>query len=300
MYTSNLASPYSLFESHFLWLSTGQVERMKLGVAPYYDAGEELGLSRSGWGWDSRLADFDNDGVLEAVQGMGYLKGTINRWPEMHELGVTNDQLLSNPAVWPDFRPGADFSGSDHNRFFVRAADGRFYDFSHQLGLSTPMVTRGIALADVDGDGRLDFAVANQWEPSFLFRNTAPNPGAFLGLHLRLPVGPQTSDKTVVLKGHPRADMPSRPAIGAAVEVHLPDGRRLVSQVDGGSGHSGKRAPNIHLGLGNVEAGAVLNVDVHWRGADGKMGSRTLQVTPGWHTVWLGLEASEGGLMLLR
>ena len=53
------------------------------------------------------------------------------------------------------------------------------------------MVTRGIALADVDGDGRLDFAVANQWEPSFLFRNTAPNPGAFLGLHLRLPVGPR-------------------------------------------------------------------------------------------------------------
>ena len=296
MYVSNLSGPYSLFESHFLWLSTGQVERMKQGIAPYYDAGEELGLSRSGWGWDSRLADFDNDGVLEAVQAMGFLKGTTNRWPEMHELGVTNDQLLSDPRVWPDFRPGADFSGGDHNRFFVRAADGRFYDFSHQLGLSTPMVTRGIAPADVDGDGRLDFAVANQWEPSFLFRNTAPNPGAFLGLHLRLPVGPQTSDKTVVLKGHPRADRPSRPAIGAAVKVHLPDGRRLVSQVDGGSGHSGKRAPDIHLGLGNVEAGALLNVDVRWRGADGKMRSRTLQVTPGWHTVWLGLEASEGGL----
>ena len=295
MYVSNLSGPYSLFESHFLWLSTGQVERMKQGIAPYYDAGEELGLSRSGWGWDSRLADFDNDGVLEAVQAMGFLKGTTNRWPEGQELAATNDQLLSDPRFWPDFRPGADFSGSDHNRFFVRAADGRFYDFSHRLGLSTPMVTRGIALADVDGDGRLDFAVANQWEPSFLFRNTAPNPGAFLGLHLRLPVGPQTSDKTVVLKGHPRADRPSRPAIGAAVKVHLPDGRRLVSQVDGGSGHSGKRAPDIHLGLGNVEAGALLNVDVRWRGADGKMRSRTLQVTPGWHTVWLGLEASEGG-----
>jgi hypothetical protein len=295
MYVSNLSGPYSLFESHFLWLSTGQVERMKQGVAPYYDAGEELGLSRSGWGWDSRLADFDNDGVLEAVQATGFLKGTTNRWPEGQELAATNDQLLSDPRFWPDFRPGADFSGSDHNRFFVRAADGRFYDFSRQLGLSTPMVTRGIALADVDGDGRLDFAVANQWGPSFLFRNTAPNPGAFLGLHLRLPVGPQTGDKTVVLKGHPRADRPSRPAIGAAVKVHLPDGRRLVSQVDGGSGHSGKRAPDIHLGLGNVEAGALLNVDVRWRGADGKMRSRTLQVTPGWHTVWLGLEASEGG-----
>jgi enediyne biosynthesis protein E4 len=295
MYVSNISAPYSLFESHFLWLSTGQVERMKHGIAPYYDAGEELGLSRSGWGWDSRLADFDNDGVLEAVQAMGFLKGTTNRWPEMHELGATNDQLLSDPRFWPDFRPGADFSGSDHDRFFVRAADGRFYDLSHRLGLSTPMVTRGIALADVDGDGRLDFAVANQWQPSFLFRNTAPHPGAFLGLHLRLPVGPQTSDKTVVLKGHPPADKPSRPAIGAAVTVHLPDGRRLVSQVDGGSGHSGKRAPDVHLGLGNVEAGALLNVDVRWRGADGKMRSQTLQLTSGWHTVWLGLEASEGG-----
>ena len=87
----------------------------------------------------------------------------------------------------------------------------------------------------------------------------------------------------------------TRELIGAAVEVHLPDGRRLVSQVDGGSGHSGKRAPDVHLGLGNIEAGALLNVDVRWRGADGKMRSRTLQVTPGWHTVWLGLEASEGG-----
>jgi hypothetical protein len=295
MYVSNLSGPYSLFESHFLWLSTGQVERMKQGIAPYYDAGEQLGVSRSGWGWDSRLADFDNDGVLEAVQAMGFLKGTINRWPEGQELAATNDQLVSDGRVWPDFRPGADFSGGNHNRFFVRAADGRFYDFAHELGLSTPMVTRGIALADIDGDGRLDFAVANQWEPSFLFHNTAPNPGAFLGLHLRLPVGPRANDKTVVLKGHPSSDRPSRPAIGAAVTVHLPDGRRLVSQVDGGSGHSGKRAPDIHLGLGNVAAGTLLDVEVRWRGVDGKLRSRTLQVTPGWHTIWLGSEISDGG-----
>jgi hypothetical protein len=144
-------------------------------------------------------------------------------------------------------------------------------------------------------NGRLDFAVANQWQPSFVFRKTAPNPCPFLGLHLRLPVGPQADDKTVVLPGHPGADQPSRPAIGAAVTVHLPDGRRLVSQVDGGSGHSGKRAPDIHLGLGQVEAGTVLNVDVRWRGADGKLRSRTVQVTPGWHTVWLGQEVAEGG-----
>jgi hypothetical protein len=99
----------------------------------------------------------------------------------------------------------------------------------------------------------------------------------------------------VVLQDHPRAERPSRPAIGAAVEVHLPEGRLLVSQVDGGSGHSGKRAPDIHLGLGHVEAGALLNVDVRWRGADGKLPSRTLQVPPGWHTVWLGAGRASRG-----
>lgn len=294
MYVSNISGPYSLFESHFLWLSTGRVELMKQGIAPYYDAGEELGLSRSGWGWDSRLADFDNDGVLEAVQGMGYLKGSTNRWPEMHELGVTNGELLANPAVWPDFRPGADYSGSDHNRFFVRSVDGRFHDVSRELDLDSPMVTRGIALADVDGDGRLEFAVANQWETSFLYHNTAPRPGSFLGLHLRLPVGSGSTEPTSVYTGHPTAERPSRPAIGASVSVRLPDGRLLVSQVDGGSGHSGKRAPDIHLGLGNVDKDTVLDVDVRWRDREGTVRGEVLHLPPGWHTVLLGTSGSGG------
>ena len=49
--------------------------------------------------------------------------------------------------------------------------------------------------------------------------------------------------------------------MGAAATVRLPGGRRLVAQVDGGSGHSGKRAPEIHFGLGNSE---VERVEVQW------------------------------------
>jgi ASPIC and UnbV len=52
---------------------------------------------------------------------------------------------------------------------------------------------------------------------------------------------------------------------GFAARAGRPNGRRLLSRVDGGSGHSGKRAADIHLGLGNVEATALLNVDVRWR-----------------------------------
>src|ERR1044071_1107033 len=128
---------------------------MKQGIAPYYDAGEELGLSRSGWGWDARLADFNNDGVLEAVQATGFLRGETNRWPELHELAMGNDQLLSNPRSWPSFKPGDDISGRGHNPFFVRGSDGRYHDIASELGMADRRVSRGIAIADVDGDGRL-------------------------------------------------------------------------------------------------------------------------------------------------
>ena len=78
--------------------------------------------------------------------------------------------------------------------------------------------------------------------------------------------------------------------MGASVTVHLADGRRLVGQVDGGSGHSGKRAPTLHFGLGRLTARAAsvpLRVDVRWRDASGTLRSRTLHLLPGWHRVLL-------------
>ncbi len=50
------------------------------------------------------------------------------------------------------------------------------------------MMGRGIAVADVDGDGRLDFIIAGQWGDSYLYKNEAASSGSFLGLHLLLPV----------------------------------------------------------------------------------------------------------------
>lgn len=302
IYVSNIAAEWSLHESHLAWVSTGDIASMSAGEAPYEDRSEALGLARSGWGWESRLGDFDNDGVLEAVQATGFVKGTVNRWPELHELAMSNDEVLRFPGSWPRFGPGDDLSGHQHNPFFVRSASGRYFDLAPELGMADSQVSRGIATADVDFDGDLDFAVANQWEPSAFYRNllqerlrrggdagnTSTRRG-FLGLKLLLPVveGDGGAGGVRVRRGPPGPDTLGRAAVGAQAVVTLPDGRRLVSQVDGGNGHSGVRSSELHFGLGENRSGPVP-VELTWRGPDGRVHRRSLRLRPGWHTVVLG------------
>ena len=291
IYVSNITQEYGLEESHFVFLSTGHVDLMKKGVAPYIDRSESLGLSRSGWGWESRLGDFNNDGVLEALHATGFMKGNVSRWPELHEVVTGNDQLLRNPGSWPSLQAGDDISGNGHNFFFVRAPDGRFHDIAAQLSMDQPLLTRGIATADVDGDGRLDYAVANQWGTSFFYRNESNSSGAFLGIRLRLPVGDGVSQTRVCREVKGANVLPSRPAIGAEARVFVKGRAPLVQQVDGGNGHSGKRSPDLQFGLGQLAGNELVTVELRWRDARGEVRQETIQLLPGgWYTIVLGRE----------
>ena len=287
IYVSNIAADYAFHESHFMFLSTGETDRMQTGVAPYRDDSESLGLSRSSWSWEARLADFNNDSVLEAVQATGFKKGAVNRWPELQELGLGNDELSQYPANWPRLQHNDELNGYVHNPFFVRAENGRFVDLAPQLGIDELQVTRGIATADVDGDGDLDFAIANQWETSHFYRNDCPNCANFLGLHLLLPVSEGQIIPHPVRAGHPASDMPGRPAIGAFARLSLPDGQRLIAAVDGGNGQSGVRSSDLHFGLGDIDPDTPLSVELYWRDIDGQIRQKTLELTPGWHTILL-------------
>ncbi|HEY6347983.1 MAG TPA: CRTAC1 family protein [Candidatus Angelobacter sp.] len=287
----NITSEFALEESNLVFLSTGNLKQMQAGIAPYREASEEIGLSRGGWSWDVRFGDFDNEGQLQMLQAAGFVKGSTDRWPELHETAMGNDNLLRYPASWPRLRPGDDLSGHDHNSFFVPSASGRYVDLSHDLGLDDPQVTRGIATADVDGDGLLDFATANQWEDSIFYHNQTATMNSFLQLYLLLPVNREAVPASRIFPGHPSRELQGRYAIGASATLHLPNGRLMIQQVDVSNGHSGKRSPELHFGLGQLPASAILTVDLAWRDVNGTVHRETLHLSPGLHTILL---ASQG------
>jgi enediyne biosynthesis protein E4 len=117
--------------------------------------------------------------------------------------------------------------------------------------------------------------------------------GSFLGLHLLLPVTGDEAAEFKIRDGHPGADTPGRPAIGACAAVTVADGKVMCDQIDGGSGHAGRSSPQIHMGLGSMPQDKSVAVTLMWRDTHGRVQKRMIDVTPGWHTVVLGSSSAK-------
>jgi hypothetical protein len=283
---SNITTSFGLEESNFTWINTSanqaQMHHDLLnGTADFADESWPMGLAQSGWSWDVKAGDFTNNGTQDVVQTAGFVKGTVNRWPQLQELATMNDNFVSNPQYWPNVEAGDDLAGNQCLAFFARGPGGRYLNVSQDLGLCAHTPTRGIAVADTLGNGALDFAVARQWGAPAFYQNDGPHLGKYLDLRLYLPVpGPHAPLQAV-----------GTPAIGAEVTVRTSSGQSMVAQVDGGSGHSGKNDFGLHFGLG-LAAGTVT-ATVRWRGTDGYPHVATINLAPGVHLLMLGSTIDE-------
>jgi hypothetical protein len=63
------------------------------------------------------------------------------------------------------------------NELFVSDGQGRFLDLSALGGAADDTTSRGVAFADYDGDGLVDFYVLDQWGSPRLYRNITPVTG---------------------------------------------------------------------------------------------------------------------------
>src|SRR5262249_19169114 len=121
--------------------------------------------------------------------------------------------------------------------------DGRLTDVSAQAGApwQVPRMGRGLAVGDVDNDGREDVLILSHNQPLAYLHNRTDG-GRFLTLRLE---GRQWNPD----------------AVGAKVVV-LAAGRRRVAWRVGGGSYQSASDPRIHLGLGRADR--IEAVEVIW------------------------------------
>jgi hypothetical protein len=287
IFVSNITTSWGLEESNFVWKNNaaGPADakaKLDRGIAPYDNKASEKDMAWTGWGWDAKMADFDNSGYQSVVQADGFVKGHINRWNWLQELAASNDLLLENPTMWPKAEPGDDIGGAQRLAFWARESNGKFVNVSSSLGLDVPIPTRGVAVADTNGDGATDFAIARQWGPPAFYRNDHRADGDFLGLRLYRPA----------TGGGALGPVPGTPAYGAQVKITTAGGHTQIAQLDGGSGHTGKRSFDVMFGLGKA-GDRPVSAALCWRDLSGTVHSQTLNLTSGWHDLMLTTDAVE-------
>lgn len=286
MIVSNITTAWGLEESHFLWRNdstsaTDMRSDLEGGHAPFTQQAQQMGMAWSGWGWDLKGADMLNAGQLDVLQSTGFVKGEHDRWAWLQELATVNDVLVREPGMWPKLEEGADIAGHQPMAFFARSREGELTNITEHIGTDIRTPSRGIALGDTTGAATLDFAVAYQWDEPVFYRNTSPGLGRGVVFRLYRPA-----------EGTP-GGMQSlgSPAYNATVEVVQDDGRRMLGQLDGGSGHAGKRSFGVHFGLGNSDG--PVRATISWIDSEGQQRSHTLSVEAGVHDFILTEHAEE-------
>lgn len=200
----------------------GNVLFRNLGGGKFEEVSDLAGMETF-WPWGVAAGDFDNDGFEDAfiASGMGF---PFYYWP---------NQLMMNQG------------------------NGRFVDRANSEGIEPPVAgiefgeamkgvrsvrsSRCAAVADFNGDGRLDLVTNNFNHGPYYFRNQFPQQ-AYLALELK-------------------GTRSNRDAIGAI--VHLYAGEQVMTrQVTSGGGYISQSSKRIHFGLGKRTA--VDRVEILW------------------------------------
>ena len=142
------------------------------------------------------------------------------------------------------------WNGSEHNCLFANVGGGQFMDVARPTGSDCVKDGRGVAVADFDGDGRLDVVINNNNETPTLYLNDLKRSGNAVELRL---VG-------AVAEGSGRARS-TRDALGACVRLTA-GGKTMTRHVEAGGGYASESMRPLHFGLGAADH--VDAVEIIW------------------------------------
>ncbi len=119
----------------------------------------KAGVADSGWGTSAAWFDFDGDGLLDL-----FVCRYVD-WSPKKDLFCTLDGKTKSYCT-PERYPGTP------SHLYRNLGHGRFEDVTQRAGVgSSNQKALGVAPWDFNGDGRMDFLVANDTAPNNLYRN---------------------------------------------------------------------------------------------------------------------------------
>lgn len=238
IFVTNITDDY-MREGNFLWRNDGPG---KDGQVAFTDVARETGTWETGWGWAGKFLDYDNDGWLDLYVVNGWVSaGPESYVPDIFAMVVKPGIDLTDARNWPPMGAKS-LSGYEKKRLFHNEGGQHFRDEAARHGLDSARDGRGIAVADLDDDGRLDLFVTNAGAPPYLYHNV-------------LPPGPRWVE--LVLEGR----RSNRDAVGAQVRLTA-GGRTYLRFVDGGNGFASQSTKRLHFGLGATAS--IERVEVLW------------------------------------
>ena len=218
-----------------------QTERNTLflnrGDGTYAEVAQLAGLAASEWSWCPAFLDVDLDGYedLLITTGHGFDSQDVDTEERLARLPKapgekTGDRILRFPPL------------AVANQAFRNRGDLTFDPAGPAWGFDSAVVSHGLALGDLDGDGDLDAVVNNLNQAASLYRNDSSTP--------RL---------AVRLKGQ----APNTAGLGAKIKLTGGPVPQSQEMIGGGRYLSGDEAGRTFAAW---EAGRRFTLQVTWRG----------------------------------
>lgn len=233
IYVTNITDEY-MKECNMLWHNNGD--------GTFTDVAKETGTCETGWGWGAKFADLDNDGWQDLFVANGLRSAGKGSYVPLVLLVLTTPRLdITDVNNWPNIG-NLSWSGYQKKRLFRNLGNGAFQEIAAEAGVDNDLDGRGIAVADLDNDGRLDLVQTNANQPLLLYHNVTAKAGNWVELKL---IGVKSN----------------RDAIGARIRLEA-GGAVQIREVNGGSGYAAQSMRRVHFGLRG--ATKIDRLEIRW------------------------------------